>query len=102
MSGRRLLILLPLLLALVGWGCSSLRVEGRVAVVGSEPHTQLVLTVSRDHTQYALVGPLAEQIWRQYQGRSIRVEGRIVKESPAPGIPAQLEVIRILAVRDEP
>jgi hypothetical protein len=95
------LISLPLLLGILAWGCSTLRVEGTVTVKGNVPHTCLVL-VQKDNTQYSLVGPLAEQIWRQYQGRTIRVEGRILKASPAPGIPAELEVIRVLAVREEP
>lgn len=101
-GARSLLLVLPLLLPLAAWGCGTLRVEGRVAVVGNEPHTRLVLTVSPDRVQYALVGPLAKQIWRQYQGRTIRVEGRIIRESGGPGIPAELEVTRILGVREEP
>jgi hypothetical protein len=98
---RRLLITVPLLLGLLGWGCGTLRLEGMVAVKGNAPHVYLVL-VTGDDTEYALVGPLAEQISREYQGRTIRVEGRIVKESPAPGIPAELEVVRVLGVRRAP
>jgi hypothetical protein len=70
---------------------------GAVAVKGSVPHTALVLEAA-DGSEYLLVGPLSEQIGRQHQGRTIRLRGRIVRDSPAPGLPPQLEVIRILAV----
>jgi len=99
MRRRVVLVALPLLLGLLGSGCSTLRVAGTVAVKGSVPHTILVLEAD-DGREYALVGPLAGQIGREYQGRAIRVQGRVVKQSPAPGMAAELEITRVLAVLD--
>jgi hypothetical protein len=77
-------------------GCSSLKLAGRVAVKGSEPHTYLVLVV--DGRDYKLVGPLRDEIWKTYQGQRIRVRGRIVREARGPGFPAEVEVLEILGV----
>lgn len=96
---RGLLFALPLVLSLLGSGCTTLRLAGTVAVKGSVPHTALVLEAS-DGREYLLVGALAEQIGRLHQGRTIRLRGRIVRGSPARGMPSELEAIRILAVLD--
>ena len=77
-------------------GCSSVKIAGRVAVKGSEPHTYLVLVSNGQ--DYKLVGPLRDEIWKSFQGRRIRVRGRIVREARGPGFPAELEVLEILGV----
>ncbi len=69
---------------------------GRVAVKGSEPHTQIVLvTIEAD---YVLTGPLAERIRNEYQGHTLEVSGEIRKEALGPGFPAELEVFEIVKV----
>ncbi len=81
--------------------CRSVTFHGKVAVRGSEPHTYLSL-LSADKGEAALVGPLRDEIEANYQGRYIKVEGRVVKKAAGPGFPAELEVIRILEVRSRP
>lgn len=94
---RRLQFLAVVALSLLTMSaCSSLKVAGRVAVKGNEPHTYLVLV--SDSREYKLVGPLQEKIWKTYQGQRIRVRGRIVREALGPGFPAELEVLEILEV----
>ena len=81
--------------------CNSLTVSGRVSVKGSEPHTYLVL-VSEERGAFTIVGPLKEEIRRNYQGKYLKVRGRIVE---GPGLPVphpQLEVLEILEVRSGP
>ena len=64
-------------------------VTGRVTVIGTEPHLQLVV-VTEDET-YELVGAPAEELW-DLQQRRVTVRGRVVREAYGPGFPAQLQV----------
>ena len=80
--------------------CLAMTVQGKVAVKGSEPHTYLAL--SAEQTEYSLVGPLAEDLSRNYQGKYLRVRGEIIKEALGPGFPAEFEVQEIIEVSGKP
>ena len=83
-------------------GCNSVSVQGKVAVKGNEPFTYVAL-VADGNVEYSIVGPLKIEIREKYQGRYLKVRGRIVRPSrPKPGPPAGLEVLEILEVRDKP
>ena len=88
-----LLAALPLLLAA---GCREVRVTGKVAVKGSEPHTWIALTTAGGE-EYRLTGELAVTIANRLQGRTVTVEARIVRRSAGPGLPAELEVVRLVS-----
>ncbi len=101
--------LVVLLVLIAVDGCDTVTVEGRVTVKGSEPATWVALVETGNgepespvRTEYALVGPLADEIRSRHQGRHLVVRGRIVSETRGPGFPAELEVIEILEVRDRP
>ena len=81
--------------------CLTLTVQGRVSVRGNEPFTYLSL-VTQENEEYALVGPLEEEVRREYQGSYIKLRGQVLEEAKGPGFPAQLEVEEILEVKDEP
>ena len=99
---KRLSIIAGFILLAAGVSaCRSATFQGKVAVRGSEPHTYLSL-LSEEGRDAALVGPLAAEIEANFQGRYIRVEGRIVKEATGPGFPAEIEVVKILEVRSRP
>lgn len=88
---RFALVSLPLLvLTAAGTGEGTASWTGRVTVKGNEPHAWLALT-AEDGTVYEVVGEKALEIRKAWQGRRIRVEGRIVEEARGPGFPARLE-----------
>ena len=100
---------LALLVLVAVGGCDTVTVGGRVAVKGSEPSTWVALVETGNEeterparTEYALVGPLADEIRSRHQGRHLVVRGRIVSEARGPGFPAELKVTEILSVGDEP
>jgi len=63
---------------------------GPIRVVGNEPFTHVVLTVGKNADQaigdydYLIVGPLGEQLRKQYQGKKLTVHGTFCT-SPDPG-----------------
>ena len=88
-------------------GCNSVIVQGKVAVKGNEPFTYVAL-VADENVEYSIVGSLKIEIREKYQGRYLRVRGRISRSdarapSPSkPSPPVRLEVLEILEVRDKP
>ena len=64
-------------------------ITGTIRVVGNEPFTHVVLTAGdgTDRTirnrDYLLIGPLAEELRRHYQGQVVALEG-MTCASPAP------------------
>jgi hypothetical protein len=86
--------------------CNYLIYRGRVAVKGNEPFVYVALVVD-ENQEYSIVGPLKDVIREKYQGRYLEVKGRVAKRAaesglPAPALPAELEVLEILAVSDKP
>jgi hypothetical protein len=63
---------------------------GTIRVVGNEPFTHVVLTVGKNADQaigdrdYLIVGPLGEQLRKQYQGKKLTVRGTYCTP-PDPG-----------------
>ena len=88
-------------------GCNSVNVQGKVAVKGNEPFTYVAL-VEDGGTEYSIIGPLKIEIKEKYQGRYLKVQGRIIRPDPSagsparPGPPVELEVLEILEVRNKP
>jgi len=88
-------------------GCNSVSVQGKVAVKGNEPFTYVAL-VGGGGTEYSIIGPLKIEIREKYQGRYLKVQGRIIRPGPSSGIPSkpgppiELEVLEILEVRNKP
>lgn len=93
-------------------GCNSVSVQGKVAVKGNEPFTYVAL-VADENVEYSIVGPLKSEIREKYQGRYLKVRGRIIRSGPSvgspskpgpstPGPPVELEVLEILEVRNKP
>lgn len=82
------------LLLLTATGCSADKVlSGRVTLAGSAPHSYVRILSAQ--TEYRLVGPQEQQLREQWQGREVRVDGRVVKEAIGPGFPAEFEVKHI-------
>lgn len=86
-----------LIMAIIFAGCTTL--SGRITVKGNEPHTYVVLVVD-DSTEYTIVGDLAEVLRKEYQNKTVKVKGKIIK-SKAAGIPDKLEVLEILEVLEK-
>ena len=88
-------------------GCNSVSYQGKVAVKGNEPFTYVAL-VEGGGTEYSIIGPLKIEIREKYQGRYLKVQGRIIRPGPSsgspskPGPPVELEVLEILEVRNKP
>lgn len=79
-------------------GCEDIDLEGKVAVLGNEPHTYLAL-ITDDHGDFKIVGKLEKKIWDNYQQIRIRVKGNIIKEGIGPGFPPELEVTKVIEVK---
>jgi hypothetical protein len=76
--------------------------RGIARVVGNEPFTRLVLTVQgaksgEKKKDYVITGTLEKEIWDQYQGRVIVVEGRYCEEIMPERLPC-IEPVRIIKV----
>jgi len=74
--------------------------RGTVGVVGNEPFARLVLSVaptggSGRPTDYAVKGPLAEELRSRHQGRVVTVECRRCGESAPARLPC-IEPVRII------
>jgi len=67
---------------------------GKVAVKGSEPHTWLALVTGQGDIK--LSGPLAEEMRRGDQGRTLTIKGRKVADGTGPGHPPEWEVVQII------
>ncbi len=79
-------------------GADLIVLTGRVAIKGNAPHTMVVLTTASEtgkKVDYQLVGPLSGEIGRKYQNRTVRLQGRIVRDPLGPGFPAQFEVFAV-------
>ena len=86
--------LLPVLLGAAVTACATPPTyTGTVVVTGSEPRVQLVLVTEEAH--YEIVGDLKAELWQQQQ-RTVSVQGTVVREAAGPGVPARLDVQRIL------
>jgi len=77
-------------------------IRGTVRVVGNEPFSRLVLTVQepeggKNQKDFVIKGPLEKNIWDQYQGRVIVVEGRYCAETGPEHVPC-IEPERIIRV----
>ena len=78
---------------------SCLTLEGKITVKGSEPHTYLVL-VTEDQTDYKIAGKFHDEILKNYQQKILKVKGKIVRDAMGPGFPAELEVLKIISIKD--
>ncbi|MCP4134417.1 MAG: hypothetical protein GY754_25820 [bacterium] len=76
-------------------------IHGKVAVKGSEPFTYLALVID-DHNSFKIVGKLSQEISSKYQGKYIKVTGKIVRKAVGPGFPAELEVESVVGASDTP
>jgi len=73
-------------------------VEGMVRIVGNEPFTSVVLTMTDAAgrgSDCLLVGPLAEELRKSRQSVVVKVEGSIC-DAPHPGFHSCLKVERIV------
>ena len=86
-----LTILFLATLAVPGCAADLTSIEGRVAVAGNAPFTY-VRVIAQDDIEYKLVGPKADILRRSWQGRIVRLEGKVVKEAIGRGFPAEFEV----------
>lgn len=84
------------LLLTCGTGCSGelFQISGRVSVAGNAPFTYVRIVDAQRH-EYRLVGPQAERLRHDWQGREVLLSGRVVKPAVGPGMPAEFEVVRI-------
>ena len=79
-------------------------ITGTIRVVGNEPFTHVVLTPG-DHADNAernrdclIIGPLAEELRRHYQGQVVALEG-MTCASPAPEFTQCFKPTRIVLFR---
>lgn len=96
-TGLRIITVLFLALTtmlVVGCNQDLVNVSGKVAMVGHEPFTYLSIK-ERDRVEYKIVGPLAEKLAREFQGKTITLEGVISKKAIGPGFPAEFSAVRI-------
>lgn len=73
-------------------------IKGIVAVKGSEPHTFLCLT-TEEGTEYKITGNLKYKLSNHWQQQVVSLQGKVVKPSLGPGIPAEFEVKQILTTK---
>jgi hypothetical protein len=82
-----------------------LTITGTIRVVGNEPFTHVVLTetdVSEKTSRardYLIIGPLAEELRKRYQGHVVTLEGTICA-SPSPQFIKCFQPARIVTVKD--
>jgi uncharacterized protein YcfL len=87
-----------LLVGVIVSGCtsdsSSLSVDGRVYIKGSEPHTYVVIEDSSNHKKYKVVNPKDFDL-KNRQRELVSVEAKVI--SPAKGAlsPEEIEVLRV-------
>ena len=97
---------LMLVLLLATQGCAmgsrpgSVTITGTIRLVGNAPFTRVVLTQKdavpgSGERDYLLIGPLQEELRKQYQGRQITLEG-IPCSSPTPQFTKCFEPARII------
>jgi len=88
-------LLLLLLMSAAACASPGTVLRGKVAVAGNEPFSYLSLRTS-EGTAYRLTGEAAAGLERDYQGRRVSLEGKILEEAAGPGHPARFEVEKIL------
>ena len=71
-------------------------ITGKVAVAGHEPFAY-VRVIDQDKVEYKLVGPMRDTLRKEYQGQIVQLEGKVVKKSVGPGMPAEFLVLVIVA-----
>ncbi len=103
-------VALVLLFAVLGCamnmqGAGAKAITGTIRVVGNEPFTRVVLTVgenpdtaTRDQ-DYLIVGPLGEELRRNYQWKKLTLEGTLCS-SPDPAFKKCFNPVRIVGRND--
>ena len=70
-------------------------ISGKVAVAGNEPFSY-VRVIDQNNVEYKLVGPLVEGLRKSYQGKVVKLRGKVIKRAVGPGFPAEFLVAKIL------
>ena len=78
---RKLILTISLLISSL-FSCDIL--EGRIAVKGNEPFTFLSIETSKGLYKILEDSPIYDEIYKGYQGQSIKLEGEITKEIQEP------------------
>lgn len=76
---------------------STITVKGKVLVKGQAPKTYVGLKVN-SRKYYNLVGRLSRLLRTSYQGKKITIRGNILSEAIGIGMPARLEVTKIIEI----
>ena len=103
---QRLLLTLGIItVSLALTGCRSAIYHGRVAVKGNEPFTYVAL-VGKTGKEFSIIGALKSEIRKSYQGRYLKVRGRLIRRdtqtTTEAALPEELEVLEVLEVKDKP
>ena len=91
-----ILVTLGVLLQVL-FGCNThlKKVSGKLAMVGHSPFTYLSIR-GKDQVEYRIVGPMEEQLAKEYQGKTITLKGTVTKNALGPGFPAEFTVQAIV------
>ncbi len=97
---RTIFIIFFTILTLALFSVSTLRTDtsiymtGTISVAGNEPFTYLI--IRNANISYSIVGDMRGTIWNNYQGRTIKVKGAVLKETDL--MLHQLDVTEIIEV----
>ena len=97
-SSGQLINITLLLTCLYFFACDTSSWEGTLARRGNEPHTQLVLTTGQG-VSYELTGPMTAELAR-HQYKKVIIRGKLVSKAVGPGHPAQIEVDKIVDIKN--
>lgn len=95
MKKRSFLVFLFILYSGIVLSCTTTTYSGKIAVIGSEPHT-FVSLINEDGEIFKITGKYEKKLWENYQNQRVILKGTVIEEAKGPGFPAVLEVNKIV------
>ena len=70
-------------------------ITGKISVKGNEPKTFVALTTEEGRV-YEITGPLTDRLAEDYQYSTVILEGKLIRASTGPGMPARFRAEKIV------
>jgi hypothetical protein len=90
-----ILVFLLIFLSVILPGCATATYNGKIAVIGSDPHT-FVSLVDEEGRVFKITGEFEKKLRKEYQNQQVVLKGSVIAEAKGPGFPAVLKVIKIV------